>query len=656
MQTIVPVCEVIVLTALPVEYQAVISHLQQVQEIVHDQGMIYEWGTFSGQHRTWRVAVAEIGMGGPTAAAEAERAIRFFHPQVALFVGVAGGLKDVHLGDVVVATKIYAYESGKADQVFLPRPEVRLASYALVTRARHEAHSNEWLAHLDGTCPDPAPHIYIGALAAGEKVLASTRSNLYRQLKAIYGDALAVEMEGYGFLHAVHINHAVQALVIRGISDMIDDKAAADTAGSQSLAAEHAAAFAFQVLAKFILPPQPDQPPSTQLHHWNIPFTRNPFFTGRDQELEQLHSQLQRSNTAAIGQTHAISGLGGIGKTQLAVEYAYRYRSKYCSIFWALADSRETLNAAYSNLARLLDLPSKDQPEQQLIVTAIKDWLETNQGWLLIFDNADDPNLLIDFLPTLYSGHILLTTRASALGELAETIALPKLPEDESISFLLHRSGINKKLQPGTQIALREKEAARVIVQELDSLPLALDQAGAYIEETSCGLQGYLKSFQEERKALLATRGGMKNLHPDPVATTWRIAFERVEKANSAAADLLRLCAFLAPEEIPEQLIKVAHVVKTDKAVEIRATFLLCVFSFQASKILGQPKNKVVVDRDRLSLFEWSLPLARPSSVRNIAALGVQPLRWPILIKETNRNACLSGTGGDQLFCRIHQT
>src|SRR5258708_1478664 len=109
-------CEVIVLTALPVEYKAVIRRLQHVQEIVHDQGMIYEWGSFNGQHRTWRVAVAEIGMGGLTAAAEAERAIRCFHPRIALFGGVAGGLTDVQLGALVAATRIYAYQSGKAGE------------------------------------------------------------------------------------------------------------------------------------------------------------------------------------------------------------------------------------------------------------------------------------------------------------------------------------------------------------------------------------------------------------------------------------------------------------------------------------------------------------------------------------------------------------
>lgn len=104
--------------------------------------------------------------------------------------------------------------------------------------------------HL-GTVPDPAPHVYIGALAAGEKVLASTHSAVYHHLKTTYGDTLAIEMEGHGFLQAIHGNHEMHGLVIRGISDLIDDKATADAAGSQDRAACNAAAFAFQVLTTF---------------------------------------------------------------------------------------------------------------------------------------------------------------------------------------------------------------------------------------------------------------------------------------------------------------------------------------------------------------------------------------------------------------------
>lgn len=250
-----PSGDVIVLTALPEEFRAVVAHLQGTQEVVHPEtGTIYRQGSFPGKQGTWRVAVAQIGMGGLSAASETERASNLFHPRLMFFVGIAGGLKDVRHGDVVVATKVYAYESGKAAARFKPRPEVWHASHALEQRARAEANDDAWLARLDGQHTDPMPCILFGPLAAGEKVLADQRSSVYRFLQANYGDSLAVEMEGHGFLQAVHANQYIYALVIRGISDLINDKLAADAAGMQEKAARHAAAFAFQMLANLTLP------------------------------------------------------------------------------------------------------------------------------------------------------------------------------------------------------------------------------------------------------------------------------------------------------------------------------------------------------------------------------------------------------------------
>jgi nucleoside phosphorylase len=246
--------QVVILTALPVEYQAVRRHLEQIQEVEHPQGTLYERGTFAGQERSWQVAIAEIGMGGSGAAAETERAIHFFQAQIALFVGIAGGIKDVQRGDVVVARKVYNYEAGKVAKDFLPRPEVWSGNYALVQRARADARNKTWLERLPRPAPDPSPRVLLGALAAGEKVVASTKSSVYHLLQKNYSDALAVEMEGHGFLDAVQANHKVQGLVIRGISDLIDDKLAADTAGFQERASQHAAAFAFEVLSHLSFP------------------------------------------------------------------------------------------------------------------------------------------------------------------------------------------------------------------------------------------------------------------------------------------------------------------------------------------------------------------------------------------------------------------
>jgi nucleoside phosphorylase len=212
----------VILTALPVEYLAVRQHLTNLHEETH-KGTIYERGIFTAKGGDWEVGIVEIGAGNVGAASEAERSIAYFKPDVILFVGVAGGIKEkeVRLGDVVASTKVYAYESGKAEEVFKPRPEIGLTAYGLEQRARAEARKPDWLIRVATT--DSIPRVFVAPIAAGEKVVASTKSDVYQFLRANYGDAVAVEMEGFGFLEAARANQQVSAMVIRGISDLIGD-------------------------------------------------------------------------------------------------------------------------------------------------------------------------------------------------------------------------------------------------------------------------------------------------------------------------------------------------------------------------------------------------------------------------------------------------
>ncbi|MEC4818338.1 MAG: 5'-methylthioadenosine/S-adenosylhomocysteine nucleosidase, partial [Scytonema sp. PMC 1069.18] len=244
-----PPCAVI-LTAIPVEYKAVRVHLTQLREELHPQGTVYERGQFAANGTVWDVVIVEIGAGNTGAALEAERAINHFQPNVILFVGVAGGIKDVSLGDVVAATKVYGYESGKAKIAFEPRPDVGLSTYRLIQRARAEAKKDDWLQRLKPNIPSRVPRVLVAPIAAGEKVVASKLSSLLRFLQTNYGDALAVEMEGRGLLQAAHANQQVSALIVRGISDLISSKSQTDKAGWQEIAVRHASAFAFEILAK----------------------------------------------------------------------------------------------------------------------------------------------------------------------------------------------------------------------------------------------------------------------------------------------------------------------------------------------------------------------------------------------------------------------
>ncbi|WP_417735446.1 hypothetical protein [Rosistilla oblonga] len=239
---------VVILTAIQSEYLAVRRHLRDCKEVEHDKGNVYEVGQFED----WTVLIAELGAGNERAASEAERAIAFHSPHVVFFVGVAGGLKDVALGDVVAATKIYGYESGKDDVTFKTRPQAPTSSEALQSRARAEAKKADWLQRrLDSSAARLAlPKVFVQPIAAGAKVVASTNSASAKRLKTSYGDAVAVEMEGIGFLTATGFSQGTLAMVFRGISDLIDGKSESDGQGWQEVAADHASAFAFQVLSK----------------------------------------------------------------------------------------------------------------------------------------------------------------------------------------------------------------------------------------------------------------------------------------------------------------------------------------------------------------------------------------------------------------------
>jgi NB-ARC domain-containing protein len=275
---------------------------------------------------------------------------------------------------------------------------------------------------------------------------------------------------------------------------------------------------------------------------WNVPYRRNPYFTGREEVLQALHERLSIATTTALTQSQAISGLGGIGKTQIVVEYAYRHCEEYHFILWVNAATRDTIIASFLELATLLNLPEQHNADQSQVVFYVNHWFTKHKQWLLIFDNADDLALANEFLPTSNTGSLLLTTRNQSAGTLATSLAIDTMDNEEGTSFILWRAKLLARDKHLEHADLEKRTQAEQIVEIMDGLPLALDQAAAYIEETQCTLSAFLEKYQLQRDEILRRRGGTGNDHPLPVATTWSLSFTQVRQSNPAAADLLRVC------------------------------------------------------------------------------------------------------------------
>jgi len=273
---------------------------------------------------------------------------------------------------------------------------------------------------------------------------------------------------------------------------------------------------------------------------WNVPHNRNPNFTGREEHLAKLKTKLSSGKPAAL--TQAIHGLGGVGKTQLALEYAYRSMAEYDIVWWVRSEETATLAADYASLAKALDLPEKDDADQKLIIQAVKQWLGQHPKWLLVFDNAKDREDVNDYLPQGKTGHVLISSRNVNWRGTATLLDVKVLVRKESVDFLLKRTGYT------------DKEIADALANALGDLPLALEQAGAYMEAKGRTLSDYLNMFNVYKNELL-DRAAPSTDYPDMVATTWNIAFDEVKQISSSGADLLNLCAFLAPDDIPVELL-----------------------------------------------------------------------------------------------------
>ncbi|MBU1626231.1 protein kinase, partial [bacterium] len=272
---------------------------------------------------------------------------------------------------------------------------------------------------------------------------------------------------------------------------------------------------------------------------WFLPYHRNSNFTGRDDLLLDLQKFfITKDHSTKIIVLH---GLGGVGKTQLVVEYSYRNIENYSLIFWIRSEEPATLASDYVNLAERLDLPVKNLRQEE-IIKIVRSKLEQLEGWLLIFDNAISPSVIEQNLPRSDKGHVIITSRYRNWGVYAAKLEILEMKIEDSIEFLLKRTND------------RDKKAAAELSKALGNLPLALEQAGAYIESTGRRISDYFEMLKKYQKKLL-TRGKPSTDYPETVASTWELSLKKVSQESPVGVDLINLCSFFAPNDFPMKIL-----------------------------------------------------------------------------------------------------
>lgn len=310
----------------------------------------------------------------------------------------------------------------------------------------------------------------------------------------------------------------------------------------------------------------------------NVP-PRNRNFTGRAEILSELRQRVAAKTTALVSvpqvqPTQALYGLGGVGKTQLAIEYAHRYAGEYQVVWWIPADQTALVRSAIAALAPRLDITDLAPGRVEDATTAVLDALRRGdpyERWLLIFDNADHPNSIRDLIPT-GPGDVIITSRNRGWAHLVDALEVDVFTREESMQFLTRRV-------PGIVDAYADR-----LADEFGDLPLGLEQAAAWLVETAMRVDEYIGLVQKEGSRILS-EGPAPSDYPLPVAAAWSLSVTRLRTQTPEALELLQCCAFFGPAAIQLELLERGRYVLTS---QLRTTLSDPILFGRAIRALGR--------------------------------------------------------------------
>lgn len=343
-----------------------------------------------------------------------------------------------------------------------------------------------------------------------EQVLGACRPHNYSLMPA------AEDRIGVACIEAT-INGELRLLIVRGPTSTARGATQPDSL--------------LRLIAEF----RPLASPQSTVFHWNLPQTRNFVFTGRDDCFVALDAP---GDTPASPRVDVLVGLGGVGKSHICIEFAHRHRDAFDVIWWIRASHSTTILEDVRALAVDLGIAEADATTPDA-VTRARSWLEHNDRWLLIVDNAECADSVQMFLPRRGSGRVLVTSLNPSWQTLGRVHEIDVLSEPLAALFLELRSG-------------HVDDRNEVLASELGCLPLALEHAAAYIEATGLSCAGYLELYRRNHTSLLRSTGS----HLSPVVVTWLISLGRVQSQNKLAVRLLNMVSHLAPAPIPRVVLE----------------------------------------------------------------------------------------------------
>ncbi|KAH0349174.1 purine and uridine phosphorylase, partial [Aureobasidium melanogenum] len=714
-----------IICALFEEKAAVEAMLDEEHEALDQKSEDPNSYTFGkiGKHNVVIACLPGGHQGKAAAATVAIHMTRSLPIKLGLMVGIGGGvpsqIPNVRLGDVAVSLPVgthggvIQYDLGKMEpdgfrrKGHLDKPPKALLSAVTSLRAKHERHEPDFPRYLSAISEnrrmakkygfqgsendqlfdnnnqpltrepreDDQPLVFYGTLGSGDLVVKDSEA---RDLRAAGDKIICFEMEAAGLMNDF------PCLVIRGISDYADSR---KNDRWQPYAAATAAAYAKELLSAVSVQEIEKLGPARK---HSVPFSLKGIpaidhFVQRDKEMQKLEDFFFNQMSQPVRRkVFVVHGLGGIGKTQLCIEFARKHQAQYTAVLWMDGSSEDALQQSFVNSffmlppeempVALVEAVKRQEASPEVIVQGVLDWLSlpSNQRWLHIIDNVDHDFIVkcndpLAYDLTKYSaqvdhGSLLITSRLSTLAIPQNAHQLTEMNLEEARALFEDHRGQPVSGQP----ARDESKDLESLLQKLQGMPLALAQAGTYIRHTNMSICEYLDYYNSTWDDLVEAQNSypLQEYAHRSMLTTWRISYQQVESQDWEAATLLKLWAFLDPKDMWYELIACA--IRLESQIDIPewlSTLAKTHLKFRGALGLLEKYSLVNngTDNDNYSmhavLHSWCRHLASTSSKSQVfSELAVSVVAQMLLREDDKDRAALSRRllpHGQQLLCRL---